>query len=333
MFYQSFPLTDVRPKQRFERFSHLVNELFSPTVCQVENRHRDSFDGQLGVADLGMLKMANVASSALDVSRRLADIAQVDEASYLIKFQLSGHSTLQQCGNIAELSPGDFVVCSTADPYRLRFQGPYRMSVLAITADNAWQLFRGMDSLLGRRMCGADPSCGLLSNFVSSVSGKLVSLPDSMARRVENNLLDLLGGVVNATTKSSARARQPAAKTLSAVQKFIQANLNDRRLGPAMIAARFGISVRYLHKLFAEQPETLTRWIRRQRLHASCQMIKDPSCNHLSITEIALHWGFYDLSHLTHGFNENFGMSPSAMRASQGLARTENSVAELRSDK
>lgn len=315
--YETFPVADIAPNERFDYFSGLVDNLFSPTLCEASIESRQSFRCDIETTEIGQLRIANVATDALCVSRRRRDIARIAHAPYLVKFQLQGESLFTQRGNEAHLRPGDFVICSTAEPYRLRFDGPYQMSVLAVADNTMQRMLRNIDQLLGQRMPGDDPSCGLLSSFVSVVVDKIDSLPGPMAERVETNLLDLLGGVVSARTETSAISRQPAVDTLIKVRGFINDNLRNRRLGPAMVASAFGISTRYLHKLFSGEPETLTRYIRHRRLEACHQTLCDPAAQSMSITEIALHWGFYDLSHMTRAFSAQFGVAPSAFRAAQ----------------
>jgi AraC-like DNA-binding protein len=46
----------------------------------------------------------------------------------------------------------------------------------------------------------------------------------------------------------------------------IEARLSRRELAPAMLAAAHHISVRRLHKLFEDQPESVAALIRRRRL-------------------------------------------------------------------
>lgn len=315
--YETFPVANIAPHERFDYFAGVVDDLFSPTLCETSSASRQSFRCDVRSAEIGQLKIAKVSTDALCVSRRRRDIARISDAPYLVKFQLQGESLFTQRGNEAHLRPGDFVICSTAEPYHLRFDGPYQMSVLAVADNTMQRMLRNIDQLLGQRMPADDPSCGLLSSFVSVVVDKIESLPGPMAERVETNLLDLLGGVVSARTEATTIARQPALDTLVKVRGFIDDNLRNRRLGPAMVASAFGISTRYLHKLFSAEPETLTRYIRRCRLEACRQTLIDPAAQSMSITEIALHWGFYDLSHMTRAFSSQFGASPSAFRAAE----------------
>ena len=61
-------------------------------------------------------------------------------------------------------------------------------------------------------MSGEDADCGLLSSFVGQVVARMNKLPEQMARRLEGNVLDLLGGVLAARAhrRSMTRSQQLA---------------------------------------------------------------------------------------------------------------------------
>ena len=311
--YQSYALAKTPRKERFDRFVDVVDDLFSPSLCERSTRHT-KFRARIDAADLGDVKIASISTSALRVHRRPQDIAQISSAPFLVKFQLAGESLFSQRGNDAHLRPGDFVIGSAAEPYQLQFDGPYQMSVLAVAEATMQRMMRNPEDILGKRMPASDPCCSLLSSFVANVVEKMPELPVQMAKRVETNILDLLGGVIGAHTDKLHTQRKPALEQLRNVKGYIQDNLRNRRLGPAMIAEALGVSTRYVHKLFASEPTTLARYIRALRLERCHEMLLDEAHQSMSITEIALHWGFYDLSHMTRAFSERFGIAPSGLR-------------------
>src|SRR5690606_13681828 len=115
---------------------------------------------------------------------------------------------------------------------------------------------------------------------------------------------------------SSPHDRTPEAQ-LRRIKRFIIQNLRMRHLGPAMIARNFGISTRYLHKLFAGEKHTVTRLVRAERLDACRRALSDPTYAEMSITDIALHWGFYDLPHMSRCFRETYRVTPRELRHSK----------------
>ena len=312
--YQAFPLTEVPQREKFEHFSGLVDEVFCPMHCQPNFASTASFDARIEAMDLGNIKLARVTTTPLVVRRRKQDIGRMCDAPYLIKFQLQGEAFWSQRNKDVHLRPGDFVICSTSEPYALRFDGPYQMPVLAVAEQVMRRLTPDPDQFLGRRMPRDDAACGLLSSFVAQVVQRMPTLPESMIARVETNILDLLGGVLSSHAATNAQTHLSREQHISNIRGFVRDNLRNRRLGPAMLAQAFGVSTRYVHKIFAEESLTLNRYIQSMRLDACYQSLIDPKFAHFSITDIALYWGFYDLPHMTRCFKKTYGATPKGVR-------------------
>ena len=309
--YQTY-LTATQPaRERFGYFQALVDRVFCPMHVQPGSGAPQSFKGSIEVTQLGLAQLARVSTSPCLVKRRAQDIHRITNPPYLVKFQTRGESWWKQREREVHLRPGDFVLCSTAEPYSLEFLDTYEMPVLALTAETMRQLTPEPEQFLGVRFDGKDADCGLLSSFVSQVATRMGALSEPMIGRVEANIINLLGAVFSARIRPSAVS---AAQQLAQITAFIGAHLKDRRLSPSLIAAAFGVSTRYVHALFEDAPVTVGRYIRSQRVTACRQTLESGSHACQSLTEVALAWGFYDLSHMSRSFREELGMTPSEIR-------------------
>jgi AraC-like DNA-binding protein len=304
--YQRYSLATTRPRERFDCFHGIVNGVFCRMTLDIDRAARAAFDASLDSTDLGGLQLVRVSTSPLFVSRRRTDIARIDDPPYLIKFQRTGEALWTQRGRDVHVRPGDFVVCSTAEPYALRFRGPYEMPVLVIPQSIMRRVTPDPDQFLGVRMAGDDADCGLLSNFVFQVAARMNRLAPPMMQRVEANILDLLGAVLNARARPGSTSR---ASQLARIKIYIRAHLHERRLGPATIAAALNLSTRYVHTVFEGQGMTVGGYIRHCRVEA-CRESLESAGPSQSLTDLALRWGFYDLSHMTRCFNRQFGAPP-----------------------
>jgi AraC-like DNA-binding protein len=316
--YETFPITLQRPQQRFDYFQALIERLFCPMQIQSRAGSTQYFEGAVETACLGDVRLARVATSACLVRRRAQDIARVSEAAYLVKFQTRGEALWRQRNREVHLRPGDFVVCSVAEPYWLEFRGPYEMPVLALTAQTMRALTPEPDQFLGVRLSGEDADCGLLSAFVAQVSARMSRLSEAMIGRVEANILDLLGGVLAARTRQGVL--NPAQQSAQ-IKAYIETHVRDRQLTPAFVAAAFGISTRHLHSLFEQDAMTIGQYIRSLRALGCRAALETGNAGHRSLTDLALSWGFYDLSHMTRCFKSEFGTTPSEARARAAAAR------------
>ena len=305
--YQSYAIADCRPRERFDSFRALVNEVFCPMEVESQQMVRDAFSARVDAVDLGNVKLVRVSTNPLQVRRRPQDIAHITASPYLVKFQLKGESLWSQRGREVHARPGDFVIASTAEPYSLTFCGDYEMPVMVVPEAIMRRLTPDPDQFLGQRMAAEEADCGLLSSFVAQVVARMSQLSEPMVRRIEANVLDLLGAVLSARAKPGALTRE---QLLAQVKVYIHEHMHDRGLGPAAIAAAFGISTRSLHLLFETEPMTVGRYIRAQRIAACRRTLESQELAHASLTDVALQWGFYDLSHMTRCFRDEYGEPP-----------------------
>lgn len=312
--YQAFPIRTIRREERFDYFLSVIDEVFCPMHCAPVGGV-ERFAAQLDAAEMGALRLARISTSPVAVSRRTRDIARIPDPPYLLKFQIRGEARWSQRGREVHLRPGDFVIASTAEPYRLDLCVPHEMLVLAVPGTTMRRLSTDPEQFLARRMPVEDAACGLLSSFVVQAARRLPLLPESMAERIQTNVLDLLGGVLDTHAKAPLDRSREA--QLRRIKRYIDQNLRLRHLGPETIARAFGISTRYLHKLFADEEHTVARHIRVQRLQACRRALSDPDYAEVSVTDVALQWGFYDLPHLTRCFREAYGTTPTEFRHSR----------------
>lgn len=210
--YQSYSLAATQPRERFDYFHGIVDGVFCRMTLDIDRGARAAFEASLESTHLGRVQLVRVSTSPLQVRRLPQDIARIDDPPYLVKFQRAGESLWCQRGRDVHVRRGDFVLCSTAEPYALRFRGPYDMPVLVVPQSIMRRLTPDPDQFLGVRMAGDDADCGLLSSFVFQVAARMNRLAAPMMRRVEANILDLLSAILNARVRpgSTSRAGQLA---------------------------------------------------------------------------------------------------------------------------
>ncbi|MGI9285082.1 MAG: helix-turn-helix domain-containing protein [Pseudomonadales bacterium] len=298
------------------QFSNVVNEMFCPMGCNTTDIPSASFKGELVNTRLDRIHLARISSSPLQVHRRKSHIAQVSgNASYLVKFQLSGEAFVQHRGIEAFLKPGDFVLCTTSDPYELRFPSNYRQAVLAVPHTLLNEMFKAPDDYLGVKMSGESPTHGLLSQFVGSLVERIDSLDADIIARLEANILDLLVTSLHAQSRCAHLSNtSKAANQLEHIKRFILMNLQDYKLSVDLIATKHGISKRYLHLLFKQDGISVSRYIQQQRLAACYRALTNNDMQHLSTTDIAFQFGFGDISHFYRCFKAHYKLTPRQIR-------------------
>lgn len=303
------------PEIAFEHWHEQVESAFCPMEVKASLQDA-SFDSELHQTALNHIQLARIGSSSVDVFRRKSHISRVSDAFYLVKFQLQGSGVVQQRGREAHLNPGDFVICSTSDPYELHFPDRYRQAVLAVPQPTLTELFSRTDDYLGLRMGNEEPTHSLLSSFVTNLVERIDLLDSSIVQRLEANVLDLLVTSLQATENREsvvATSAEPAV-TLLAIKRLINLNLRNPNLTPDFIAQNIGISKRYLHMLFKKEGVSVSRYVQQQRLKGCRKVLASAHMAHLSMTDIAHEWGFSDVSHFHRCFKSVFHLTPREYR-------------------
>jgi AraC-like DNA-binding protein len=100
----------------------------------------------------------------------------------------------------------------------------------------------------------------------------------------------------------------------AAVLREIEQRSSDPELSAAAIAARLGITPRYVHLMLKDTGRTFSHHVLEKRLDRAATLLRDPAWHHRKIADIAAEAGFSDLSHFSRAFRRAYGTTPSAAR-------------------
>jgi AraC-like DNA-binding protein len=111
-----------------------------------------------------------------------------------------------------------------------------------------------------------------------------------------------------------SRDRGVRAARLTAIKADISRHLTDGSLSVATLAARHGITPRYVHKLFEDDEMTCSQYVLDQRLALAYRRLRDPRLAGRTVSSIAHDAGFGDLSYFNRTFRHRYGVTPSVAR-------------------
>jgi AraC-like DNA-binding protein len=97
--------------------------------------------------------------------------------------------------------------------------------------------------------------------------------------------------------------------------------LSDPKLSVRDVAARHGVSVRYVQQLFERSGTTFTKFLLEQRLLSAYQRLTNALFRAVTVTQIASDCGFGDVSTFNRAFRRRFSATPSDVRV-EGLRRS-----------
>jgi AraC-like DNA-binding protein len=271
-----------------------------------------SFSGTLDFAHVGPMRIGRFATDRRCELRHPVAVT-LDAPSYLmVAVQLRGRSVYVQHGRTMQLEPGSWGACDVPQPClsvhqegveQLHFLIPRELIRMAID----------VRSFFGRSF-GESPVSTLMCQTIRSLFEQLPSLDP---RRAEE-LADVAQRLFHIAAME--RIEQPRPLSMHEEMRdricgYIEDSLRDPRLTLDLIAHDLNCTKRYLHMVFAGQEQTLSEYIWARRLERSRADLENPALRERPITEIAMSWGFNNLSHFSRAFRDRFGMSPRAARS------------------
>jgi len=152
----------------------------------------------------------------------------------------------------------------------------------------------------------------VLYSHIDALSRQLDVLGGSDLPAVRRATLELLTAALSCDVDATP---QPLSRQyLRRLQDYVLDHLPDEGLSPTSIAQAHHISPRYLHLLFAQTGQSVSSYIRQQRLERCRETLGNPAHRDRSVAEIAYQWGFSDPAHFSRIYKRQFGRTPGEQR-------------------
>lgn len=220
---------------------------------------------------------------------------------------LAGSEISRQGGQETVLCPGNIGLMDSTRSGEFNNPKPVHKFTLHIPFNRMGIALRDGQDFFLKPLDAANDVGALAFNHLRTLSQHFMSIDERDGIQVTEMTIHVLAASFAASRDRTFQSHQLS--LLRDIKAFIERNLDDPELTPQQIADRHGISLRYLHLLFAKEAQGVSRWVRRRRLE---QCRTDLQCcgGSTKILEIALRWGFNDLSSFNHSFKKQYGVSP-----------------------
>jgi AraC-like DNA-binding protein len=232
----------------------------------------------------------------------------------LLSFQKEGVLDVSQGSRERHIKPGDLFVVDLSQPFVLESEAMAATSVYLPLA-TVRRLVPHFDAVTALPIAVEGGPAAVLRAMLDELMVVAPSLTEDAADCVADSIPHLLAAVLNPLDE--ARGAVPSALRTAhklRIRAFVRDNLGDSSLDIERIAEGVGLSPRYIHTLFADEPTTLMKWLWRERLDCCHRELADHALRGQTIGEIAYRWGFNDLAHFSRAFRERFGCSPRQWR-------------------
>lgn len=321
---------ELPASERFDILHELAGQLWVPMEFRTD-RHAD-YRGVLRASGLGAIQVVVLDIQPITVSRtpRLIRRADPDLLKLVLSVQGRGSVVVTQDDRQARLEPGEFAFYDTRRPYEvacgvgeqdeafgqaMTFTFPRSMLPLP---------FRQLKQLTAVRIPASSGLGTLTAQFLVHLARTIDDCSPTEAVRLSTAATEVLASrlahELDASSWVSPETHRQA--LLRRIHAFIQHHLGDPELSPGMIAAAHHISLRYVHKLFAEQGTTVAGWIRQRRLEGCRRELADPAFAARPVAAIAARWGFSSATYFGQVFRAANGMTPQEYRRNAQQTRS-----------
>lgn len=272
-------------------------------------RREAAFRGRIRRQRIGAAEVVDCLCDGCDGRRGPAEISASGEAWYGVLHVLDGCERLEIGAAEIDLDAGSLVVWDSTRP--IRFAAPATLRKVTLMLPQA--MAPGLHHLVGRRIEARRGPGALFAAHLRTLARQGAGLDARGQAAVLRPTLDLLELALDPLPAGPGHARAMMARATA----YILQHLADPGLRPDGVAQAIGLSLRQLHRLFADSDCSVERWIWQQRLQRCARDLRrDPTAR---ISEIAFRWGFSDAAHFSRAFRQGFGQSPKAYRG--GAAR------------
>jgi AraC-like DNA-binding protein len=312
----------VKPGDCFEHWHQVTCRSYSLTECR--RVPDENFQARVSFRGFGALALSEIWSSTspeslIRVTRTPREIRKDFKDHFLIWLMLAGETVLTQAGRQARIYAGDIVLQDQSQPLSLEFAKHSHALLINVPRALLTSRLPAAPDLAARRI-GAGSSLGQLAAMVFHRVSQFEETTDpGTVGRVGASALDLLATTLEAELTDSIVGDSRTRKRLEQAKRYILSNLHDPDLDLATIARSQGAAPRTLNRLFAAEGTTPVRWLWQQRLAASFRALAEGHSGH--VTDVALTYGFTDLSHFSRAFKAEFGRSPRAVRLGEHRQR------------
>ncbi|MFE6334249.1 helix-turn-helix domain-containing protein [Streptomyces sp. NPDC057806] len=271
-----------------------------------------AFEGALWANDLGYVRVLTMQADPVRLSRTTDLVTSAPDDRLALAVQVSGTAALHQDGRSTDVRPGELALCDLRRPFSFEQRQPFRLHVIRLPGQALGVSGKRAEQMTGRAVRTGEGVAALLGPLLSTLTECAEETVGPVGERLAGTVADLLATLIDEQTLDERPqvGDTRAAHLLTAIRRYIDDNLSDPDLSPAVIAEVHRISVRYLHLLFEPEETTVRRLIQRRRVEECARELVRRGRVTPTISVVARQWGFQNVAHFSRSFKSVYGYSP-----------------------
>jgi AraC-like DNA-binding protein len=297
-------------------FTDMLHNCYLPFAMTGTDGNPEIFSATVREQPLGQLRLVDGSASPHGGVRRRRQVGATPRDVVGLQLVLAGHELVYRDDGVVALGPGDLMVWDSDVIGAYEIIETVRKRTLVIPRPLSDALLPGLHTpavvrvVSGRQAGVVRPLFALLAMLSETLSTMSPHATDKAAALVIQMLADLGGR----GTHRLILNRRGAKELLERVLGYVEDNLGDPALSPAIVAAAHFVSIRTLYSAFEALDMSLAAHIRTRRL-ARCYA--DLIITDDSVGDIAARWGFVSAPHFSRAFARQYGFAPSRARSSR----------------
>lgn len=316
-----FSTEGLPEKDRLKRWRCVIGETLAE--AEFEAIPGSPFSQAASIHASPRLSLAAGGGSGYRVRRTAAHIAAGGGGDFYMHILVAGRTLVSQSGREQQISSGEGILLSGADPASKLNPGPVQYINIKVPGEILRGFATNPEAALMRPVPRDNEALRLLKEYLWAANQGAPLMPgqDSSPALVSaftahiHSLVALSLGAVRDVAQEAASLGLRAAR-LHEIKAYITRNLSRPTLSVPEVAEQHGVTPRYVQMLFAAEGVTFSEFVLSQRLVHAQRMLSEPVSAGRSISAIAFEAGFADLSYFNRAFRRRFGTTPSDVRYS-----------------
>ena len=300
----------VPSRDRHDAWAHVLSDFFLPWA--VTSRPVPDVAATVRQCRLDDCRYIDCSSNPISGQRTAGEIGRTRGEYFSLLYVVSGMEVLKFQGREIVLPQDHFVLWDSDRRMEFAVARPLVKLTLVVPERQIRALLPNAQDYVGVAVDGSRGMARLFTDHLSALRREIWRMSTTERTALRTPTLDLLS---RAYASVACRKRPSArAETFRRIREYVLRNLADGELTPSRVAAATGVSIRYVHRLFAGEATTAAAWIRAQRIERCKLDLSNPRLAQRSITQIAFGWGFNDVGHFGKVFRRAVGVAPGEFR-------------------